>query len=143
MIIRVLKESKAGNMTKHGDYDTMEEAEKTRASLRKRNKKRDVEIVTIPENIGVGYEIFNTDGSLYGVIVRETNSFYYVEPAGKLIEDELDRVFFLKEDFLTKFENDTFKTVDGDPVKIKKYEQTIEDGLDIDILITDEESEDD
>ena len=141
MIYRVYKENlRTGNMVKHGDYKVLEEAEKTIKNLISRNKRRSVDIIKIPENIGVGYEVYLSNGELYGTITRETKSFYYLEPSNKKIIDELQRPLFLKENFQEKFERGIFKAVDGDPEKVQKYEAKLEENS-LEFLDEDDEDE--
>lgn len=123
MIYRIYKENiKTGKRVKHNDFPTLEQAEKSAEKLRGKNRRRKVEVVQVPEHIGVGYEIFRPNGELYGTIVEETEHFYYIDAPWKKVETSLDRIFFLKETFLEHFEKGHFKAVDGDPNKIKKYE---------------------
>ena len=46
-----------------------------------------------------------SDGELYGEIVDENDSFWFIR---RILKDENDRAFFLKDGFLEKYENGTF-----------------------------------
>ena len=139
MIYRVLKENnKTRNMIKHDDYNNIQDAEKAIKNLNSRNKKRKTKIIEIPENLGVGYDIYRANGELYGTIIDETKTFYIVSPAWRETDNNLERPFFRKESLLDKFAEGIFKPIDGDPKKIKKYEGIVEED-DYDDLFEEEE----
>lgn len=99
------------NEIKHGEYESEKEAQKTVDSLNKKNPKRGAFIRYRPENIGKGYKIYLTDDSYYGTILFETDYFYYVS---KDEDAEIQECkFFVKDNFLEKFDEGIFKPIDG------------------------------
>lgn len=89
---------------KKGDYKTRKIAETKARPLIEKGRK--VKIIPIPtDELGIGLKIYLSDGSLYGEIVDEGESFWYIR---RTFKDENDRAFFLKDSFIEKFENGTF-----------------------------------
>lgn len=94
-----LKEYKAKS-----DYKTRQMAEtKSKPYIEKGRK---VKIVPIPtDELKIGLKVYLSNGELYGEIVDEDDSFWYIK---RIFKDEDDRAFFLKDEFLDKYENGTF-----------------------------------
>lgn len=89
-----------------GDYKTRQMAETKAQKHIDKNKK--TKIILIPtKELNVGLKIYLPDGELYGEIIDESDSFWFIRRAFK---GENDSVFFLKDNFIDKYENGTFIT---------------------------------
>lgn len=87
-----------------GDYKLKKTAEKKARPFIEKGKT--IKIVSLPTNeLGIGFKIYLPDGTLYGEIIDESEYFWFVRRAFK---DKDDRVFFLKDNFLEKYENGKF-----------------------------------
>ena len=70
------------------------------------DKGRSVKIIPIPtDELDVGLKIYLSNGDLYGEIVDGSDSFWYIR---RNTNKNDDIVFFLKDNFLEKYENGTF-----------------------------------
>lgn len=87
-----------------GSYKTKQMAETKAEPHIKKNK--ETKIIPIPTNeLAIGMKVYTSDGELYGEIIDECDSFWYIRRAFK---DEDDRAFFLKDIFIEKYENGIF-----------------------------------
>lgn len=87
-----------------GNYKTKQMAETKAEPHIKKDKK--VKIILIPtDELTIGMKVYKFDGELYGVIIDESDSFWYIRRASK---DKDDRMFFLKDSFIEKYENEVF-----------------------------------
>ena len=105
MVYRLFVFDKRSNCyQKKNDYKTKKMAE-TKAKYYIQ-KNREVKIVAIPtDELDIGLKIYLTDGSLYGEIIDEDESFWYIRRSFKGNDD---KAFFLKDNFVEKFENGIF-----------------------------------
>lgn len=87
-----------------GDYKTKQIAEtKAKPFI---DKGKVIKITPIPtDEIKIGMEVYTSDNELYGEIVDESDSFWYIRRDS---QPEEDRAFFLKDSFIEKYENETF-----------------------------------
>lgn len=89
---------------KKGEYKTKQMAE-TKSKLHT-EKNRKVKIIPIPtDELKIGLKVYRADSALYGEIIDESDSFWYVR---REFKDENDRVFFLKDEFIDKYESGIF-----------------------------------
>ena len=87
---------------KKSDYKTRRIAETKAKPLA--DKGRNIKVIAIPTTeIKIGMKLYLHDGNLYGEIIDESESFLYVRRASK---GEDDRMFFLKDNFIDKYENE-------------------------------------
>lgn len=87
-----------------GDYKTKEIA--TTKAKPFIDKSREVKIISIPTNeIKIGMKLYRSNSELYGKIIDESDSFWFINRAFK---DEDDKVFFLKDGFIDNYENEVF-----------------------------------
>ena len=87
-----------------GDYKTRQIAETKAKPFT--DKGKEVKIIPLPTNqLKVGMKIYLADGSLYGEIVDDSGSFWYIR---REVKDEYDRAFFLKDSFIEKYESGVF-----------------------------------
>ena len=70
------------------------------------NKGSEVKITAIPtDELKIGMKVYTFNGEVYGEIIDESNSFWFIR---RIFKDENDRAFFLKDEFIDKYENDVF-----------------------------------
>lgn len=70
------------------------------------DKDRKVKIIPIPtDGLKIGMKVYKSDKELYGEIISESNSFWYIRREGR---DEDDKAMFLKDEFIEKYENGIF-----------------------------------
>ena len=87
-----------------GNYKTRQMAETKAEPHIKKDRK--VKIIAIPtDSLKVGLDIYTSDKKLYGTIVSESNSFWYIKREGM---DSDDKAFFLKDEFIDKYIAGTF-----------------------------------
>lgn len=87
-----------------GNYKTRQMAE-TKAEPYI-SKGRDARILPLPlDSLKIGMIVYQHDGELYGEIVDDSGSFWYIR---REVKDEYDRAFFLKDSFVEKYENGVF-----------------------------------
>lgn len=93
-----------------GNYKTKQIAEtKAQAHI---DKNRKVKVIPIPtDELQVGMKVYKSDGELYGKIIDESNSFWYIRREGR---EEDDKAMFLKDGFIEKYENGVFIMKEGD-----------------------------
>jgi hypothetical protein len=87
-------------------YSNRKSAEK---KIAKKYSDREVRIVVIPDEITIGLTVYNEDGTEYGTILEETNSFWYLKRPSKQ-----DLTICLKESFEDKFINGKFFIKEGE-----------------------------
>ncbi len=105
MIYRLfIQDKRSGEYEVKGDYKTRKTAEtKAKPFI---EKKREIKIIPLPsEELGIGFKVYLGNGELYGEIVRENESFWFIKNA--LIDKSRDD-FFLKDEFENKYINGTF-----------------------------------
>ena len=87
-----------------GDYKTKQIA--TTKAKPFIDKGRQIKITPIPTNeVKVGMKLYTSDGEIYGEIIDESDSFWFIK---RVFKDEDDRAFFLKDGFTNKYENGVF-----------------------------------
>lgn len=93
-----------------GNYKTKQMAETKAEPHIKKNK--ETKIIPIPtDELAIGMKVYKSDGELYGEIIDESSSFWYIRRASR---DKDDRIFFLKDSFIEKYENGIFIMKEGD-----------------------------
>ncbi|MGJ0846458.1 hypothetical protein ACR77J_07210 [Tissierella praeacuta] len=93
-----------------GDYKTRQMAETKAKPFT--HKGKEIKIVPLPtKELKVGMKVYKSDNELYGEIVDEGGSFWYIRRDS---QPEDDRAFFLKDSFIEKYENGTFIIKEGD-----------------------------
>lgn len=105
MIYRLfVMNGKNGEYEKKGDYKTRRMAETKEKPFV--DKKRKTKIIPLPsEELGIGFKVYLGSGELYGEIVRDNESFWFIKNA--LIDKSRDD-FFLKDEFENKYINGIF-----------------------------------
>ncbi|HOA79657.1 MAG TPA: hypothetical protein PKK61_01135 [Defluviitaleaceae bacterium] len=105
MIYRLfVKDGRTDEFEAKGDYKSNKTAQTKSEKYTKKNK--EIKIIPIPtDELGVGFKIYLGNGELYGEIVRENESFWYVR---RVFKDENDEAFFLKDELENKYINGTF-----------------------------------
>ncbi|HZK00607.1 MAG TPA: hypothetical protein VFC79_11390 [Tissierellaceae bacterium] len=89
-----------------GNYKTKQMAETKAEPHIKKDRK--TKIIAIPtDELTIGMKVYASDGELYGEIIDESNSFWYIRREGKGSDDS---AFFLKDKFIDKFVVGTFIT---------------------------------
>lgn len=100
-----------------GNYKTKQMAETKAKPHIKKNK--ETKIIPIPTDmLTIGMKVYKSDGEFYGEIIDESNSFWYIRREGR---ESDDRVFFLKDSFIEKYENGIFtmkEDLDGYSMKM-------------------------
>lgn len=92
-----------------GNYKTKQMAETKAETHIKKDRK--VKIIAIPtDSLKVGLDIYTSDKKLYGTIVSESNSFWYIRREGRGSDD---KAFFLKDEFVNKYIDSTFIMKEG------------------------------
>lgn len=87
-----------------GNYKTNQMAETKAEPHIKKDRK--VKIIPIPtDSLKVGLKVYTSDKELYGVIISENNSFWYIRREGRGSDD---KAFFLKDEFVDKYINGIF-----------------------------------
>lgn len=87
-----------------GSYKTRQMAETKAETHIKKDRK--VKIISIPTNsLKIGLDVYTADKKLYGTIISESNSFWYIRREGKGSDDS---AFFLKDNFIDKYIEGTF-----------------------------------
>lgn len=87
-----------------GDYKTKQSAETKAKPFT--DKGKEVKIIPLPtKEIKIGMKVYKSDDELYGEIIDESGSFWYIR---RTFKDEDDRAFFLKDNFIEKYENGIF-----------------------------------
>lgn len=93
-----------------GNYKTKQMAETKAKPHIKKDKK--IKIIPIPtDELTISMKVYRSDGELYGEIIDESESFWYIK---RVLKDKNDRMIFLKENFIEKYENGVFIMKEGD-----------------------------
>jgi hypothetical protein len=95
MIYQIVIIEPNGKRKKTKNYDNLKSAEK---KIKKSYSKKQTRIIILPKEYNIGLKLYKPNGELYGTIVRDSDSFFYIQKT-----DSTEEHVFLKSNFEEKF----------------------------------------